>query len=72
MSGLDTYITRDREMLDALCWRWYGAATGAMVPAVLAANSGLCLQPPILPAGLLIKIPARARIKTAAPMRLWD
>lgn len=47
--------TADGDVLDEVCWRYYGHPDA--VPAVLAANPGLADQLPVLPAGLALFLP---------------
>lgn len=66
-----TYVTRDGDMLDWICWRHYGRSTGA-VEAVAEANPGLADLGPVYAAGLTITLPdlpATAEIET---VRLWS
>ncbi|WCR54454.1 MAG: hypothetical protein PG981_001476 [Wolbachia endosymbiont of Ctenocephalides orientis wCori] len=50
------YLTKENEMLDEICWRYYGYSSGA-VEEVLLENPGLAEQGSFLPAGLKIKLP---------------
>ena len=66
------YQTKDGDRLDAICFTHYGA-TCRYVEVVLAANPQLANQPPMLPAGLLINLPALPELKPQQTMlRLWD
>lgn len=49
------YLTKDGDRLDQICHQHYGDVN--MIVTVLEANKGLESQPPVLPAGLLIKLP---------------
>lgn len=64
--------THQNDTVDDLCWRHYGRTAG-VVEQVLAANPGLASRGPILPAGLLVTLPA---LQTTVPERqmiqLWD
>lgn len=64
--------TQQHDTVDALCWRHYGRTAG-VVEAVLGANPGLADHGPILPAGLIVVLPAS---QMAAPeqqmVSLWD
>ena len=66
-----TYLTRDGDRLDQICWRYYGRAGGA-VEAVLEANPGLADSGPILDAGLRIELPDLELPETTEKVRLWD
>ncbi len=67
-----TYMTRQGEMVDAICRRVYGDESG-YVEAVLNANPGLAALGPVLPIRTSVVLPDLSR---AAPERkivsLWD
>ena len=67
------YRTLDGDMLDDLCWRYYGRQSGA-VEAVLdaAANRGLADYGPRLPAGVTVALIDLPAPPSRAPVRLWD
>lgn len=67
------YRTKDGDMLDAICYRYYGIQSGA-VELVLDANQNLSRQAEQLPAGLIITLPdfLPATEKDVTPMRLWE
>lgn len=68
----ETYKTRAGDMLDEICFRFYGRQSGA-VEAVLAANRDLADIGPVLPVGLTITLPElTAPVQEAQPVRLWD
>ncbi|MCW7553640.1 tail protein X [Endozoicomonas gorgoniicola] len=62
------YTTVDGDMLDAICFRHYGNLNGT-VERVLNANPGLCEQPAVLPAGLVIELPV---LESAEAITLID
>ena len=67
-----TYKTRQGDMLDELCQRFYGQQSGA-VEAVLAANRDLADLGPVLPVGVTIILPELTQpAAEAQPIRLWD
>lgn len=70
-----TYITRDSDLLDLICFRHYGHTVGA-VEKVLAANQGLAARGPVLPKGVSILLPdiGAPETKTAVKetLMLWD
>ena len=66
-----TYHSKQRDMVDLICWKHYGFTQGA-VEAVLEANRGLADQPPVLPAGLAIILPDIGPPPAPQPIRLWD
>jgi len=65
------YRTRDGDMLDRICQLYYGHTDGT-VELVLAANKGLALKGPLLPAGLVIDLPDAPAAPEAQPLQLWD
>ena len=52
----DTYRTQAGDMLDEICWLYYGRTRGT-VETVLEANPGLADYGPVLPAGVLVTLP---------------
>ena len=65
------YLTRDGDLLDAICWLHYGRQGGAVEP-VLDVNPGLADRGPVYPAGVLITLPELPAPAPAAPVRLWN
>ena len=66
------YRTKDGDMLDAICYRYYGSQSGA-VELVLAANQNLSRQSEQLPAGVIITLPdLPSQTKDITPIRLWQ
>lgn len=69
---MTTYSTKNGDMLDAVCWNYYGRSSGA-VELVLEANRGLADYGPELPAGLVIVLPDLPSESDAPKMtRLWE
>ena len=66
-----TYITVQDDRLDRICQRHYGACRG-VVEQVLAANPRLADQPPLLPAGVRIRLPEISPSRERPQVRLWD
>lgn len=66
-----SYITRQFDMLDDICWRFYGR-TQQTVEAVMIANPNLADLLPILPEGLTISLPDLPQPETSETLRLWD
>lgn len=54
---MQTYSTRDGDMVDAIIWRHYGAQNAAMLRVVLEANPGLSAHGARLPAGVSVVLP---------------
>ncbi|MCV0378987.1 tail protein X [Nitratireductor sp.] len=66
------YVTRQNEMLDAICRRIYGDESG-YVEKVLDANPGLAARSMPLPMGIEIVLPELALTREAVPVvYLWD
>jgi phage tail protein X len=67
-----TYTTKQDEMVDAICHRYYGGSSGT-TEAVLAANPGLADLSPILPLGTMITLPdIQTRTQQTKLVSLWD
>ena len=67
-----TYRTRDGDMIDAVCRRYYGTEAGT-VEVVLEANPGLAARGPVLEGGILVELPELPRpLKTIDTLKLWD
>jgi phage tail protein X len=66
------YLTREGDMLDRICWKFYGRQSGA-VEVVLEANPHLADQGPLLPAGIVIELPvlAEPEVQESESGRLW-
>ncbi len=66
------YRTKEGDMLDAICYRYYGSQSGA-VELVLATNQNLSRQNEQLPAGVIITLPDLPnQTKDITPIRLWQ
>ncbi len=66
-----TYVTRDGDMVDEICWRHYGHSNG-VTEMVLDVNYRLAGQPLQLPAGLAITLPEAPEQPSEQVVRLWD
>ena len=67
------YTTRYGDTVDYICWRYYGSERNGTTEAVLEANIGLAEQGSVLPAGLVITLPALSTpAKTQKTINLWD
>ena len=65
------YRTREGDILDDICYRYYGHENAFI--DVLRANYGLCDQGTVLPANAIIVLPALAGQSTTDEMvQLWD
>lgn len=65
-----TYTTRDGDVLDDICWRFYGNADNLI--AVFEANPGLSELGDHYEAGVEIKLPAIQPEPTPYTASLWD
>ncbi len=67
------YITRDGDVIDAVCWRVFGRTAG-VVEEVLALNPGLASYPEVLPPGVSIILPPSPAVPAPAKreLSLWD
>lgn len=66
------YRTRANDMLDAICFEYYGESQG-YTEAVREANPDLAQFGPVLPAGLSIELPDLEDLKIQPDtIRLWD
>lgn len=65
------YFTKDKEMLDYICWKHYGYSSGA-VEVVLEKNPGLAEYGSFLPAGLKIKLPEIQKISQKSVVKILD
>lgn len=70
-----TYVTKDGDMLDMICYRAYGGRQSGAVEAVLDANyaARLADYPAILPQGVRITFPDLPSTISQTPLvKLWD
>jgi phage tail protein X len=70
-----TYITKDGDMVDLICFRHYGR-TADVTEAVLTANPGLAERGPVLDAGVSIVLPdfgtPKKQPAEKETIRLWS
>ena len=71
--GQARYTTVDGDVVDHVCWRHYGREWNT-TETVLAANPGLAVRGPVLPAGIAILLPVIAAEDTSRrdTIRLFD
>lgn len=67
-----TYTTQAGDVVDDIAWNYYGTRDGLVVEQLLAANKGLSDYGPILPAGLIVTLPAITVQNTNNSVKLWD
>lgn len=65
------YRTKDGDMLDWICWEYYGIQSGA-VESVLEANPGLGDKGTVFAEGVEIILPKLQSTTTVNTIRLWD
>lgn len=65
------YRTRSGDMIDAICYKYYGGQQSGAVEIIYEANRGLAFLGAILPAGLVIELPD-IDIPAETPIKLWD
>ncbi|HCQ8805106.1 TPA: tail protein X [Escherichia coli] len=67
------WITRDRDVLDAICATHYGTENlSAVLTLVLEANQGLADKGAVYPAGIRIVLPEITQQVSESPYSLWD
>ncbi|MCP9785395.1 tail protein X [Cyanobium sp. N5-Cardenillas] len=66
------YTTSQLDMLDRICWEFYGSSQGT-VEAVLEVNRNLATLLPILPPGVEILLPDLPRPSEGTTLlRFWE
>ena len=66
---MSNYTCVDGDVLDAICWRFYGRVD--VLWQVLEANPGLAELGAVYPTGLVIKLPEVGQ-PVKSTVRLWD
>jgi phage tail protein X len=66
-----TYVTKDGDMLDAICWKYYGSTSGT-VEKVLEANRHLAELGSIFAAGVKIILPDLTQEEETESVKLWS
>jgi len=66
-----TYTTKDGDVLDGICYVYYGHLDG-VVERVLEANPHLSYEPPVFEAGVKIVLPDLSARKTSQSVKLWS
>ncbi len=66
-----TYFTKDGDVLDAICWKYYGSTTG-VVEKVLEANRHLAELGSIFAAGVKIILPDLTQEEETESVKLWS
>lgn len=65
------YLTQDGDMMDSIAWRQYGSTNGRIVEQLFEANPGIADMGPVLPAGVLVKLPEITPAADKEMVRLW-
>ena len=66
-----TYTTKDGDVLDSICWKYYGSTSGT-VEKVLEANRHLANLPVIFAAGVKIILPDLTPEEDSESVKLWS
>lgn len=66
-----TYTTKDGDVLDLICWKYYGSTSGT-VEKVLEANRHLANLPAIFAAGVKIILPDLTPEEDSESVKLWS
>jgi phage tail protein X len=66
-----TYTTKDGDVLDSICWKYYGSTNGT-VEKVLEANRHLANLPAIFAAGVKIILPDLTPEEDSESVKLWS
>jgi phage tail protein X len=66
-----TYVTKDGDVLDAICWKYYGSTSGT-VEKVLEANRHLAELGSIFAAGVKIILPDLSQEEETESVKLWS
>lgn len=65
-------IANQGDIVDAICWRYYGRTAG-VTEAVLDANPGLADLGPVIPHGTAVTLPdAAPQAEQRQVVNLWD
>ena len=66
-----TYVTKDGDVLDAICWKYYGNTSGT-VEKVLEVNRHLAELGSIFAAGVKIILPDLTQEEETESVKLWS
>jgi phage tail protein X len=66
-----TYVTKDGDVLDAICRKYYGSTSG-IVEKVLEANRHLAELGSIFTAGIKIVLPDLSQEEETESVKLWS
>ncbi len=66
-----TYTTKDGDVLDLICWKYYGSSNGT-VEKVLEANCHLANLDAVFAAGVKIILPDLTKTEEEKSVKLWS
>ena len=66
-----TYITKDGDVLDLICWKYYGSTNGT-IEKVLEANRHLANLDAVFAAGIKIILPDLTKAEEEKSVKLWS
>jgi phage tail protein X len=66
-----TYTTKDGDVLDLICWKYYGSTNGT-VEKVLEANRHLANLDAVFAAGVKIILPDLTKTEEEKSVKLWS
>lgn len=69
---MQTYRTSEGDTLDYIAWKFYETLDGRVVEQLLDANPGIADLGPVLPAGVLVKMPDIVPQQQEQGVRLWS
>lgn len=68
----ETYIAKDGDTIDSICWRYYTPAQLPLsVERVLAANRGVAASGVVLKAGTSVFLPDLPQPESTPIIRIW-
>lgn len=70
-SQMIKYVTADGDTVDYIAWKQYGTHDNRVSERLLEANPGLAARGPVLPAGIVIHLPALDTAQATEGVRLW-
>ncbi len=66
-----TYIIKDGDVLDSICWKYYGSTNGT-VEKVLEANRHIANLDAVFAAGVKIILPDLTKTEEEKSVKLWS
>jgi phage tail protein X len=66
-----TYRTKENDIIDWICWKYYGFTSGAVEEA-LQTNPFVAEYDDYLPEGLLVYLPEISKENSVKRVKLWD